>query len=405
MDVLIRRLHWPVIIWCAAVTLAYADDFYKTKEQIVRNSWLKTLNLYLTPPRLLVNFGYNTNVNAYTALKKEDWNVGGNVNVGAAMILKDRFIFQIEEVPGYTYYNSVHQMRVMNNRLKFAFYTHVGRFNFKYQLNLSSQQNRPNTEFGAETLTHEQTQDIILDYGRNNNFFIRFFGKYKHTSFENELYLDQFDLTKLEQTETNLGMGVNKRIFSRTFVYLNYFWYRNRFPHSPEREGDGGKAVVGFNLPEIGTITGGLEFGFKFFQPRIQRFDGFFKPFGSGNINLTFLDRFKFNIDYLIDQYFSFAEGNQYFYSATFGTNLDYYFNRTYKIGALYSWGNLSFRQMETGNVTRTEDFRRFGIVFGIRLLDNLALSLTYIHHTSESTVEYLGQEYSYIGGNIVYEL
>ena len=226
-------------------------------------------------------------------------------------------------------------------------------------------------------------------------------------SFEDDAYLGnpEYDLSRLlDREELNAGLNLNKIVFSRTKMYLNYEYFSYSFTHSPERNGDGSLVSLGFMFPQIGLITGSLRVGYKFYSPRNPVYQDYSTPFGTGKLSIMLFRRLKLKFNYLLENFFSFYNPEQYYNDRTAGLGAEFYFTRSLKIGYDYHVGQMVFRNLVDGAVRRTDNTRRSTVTLGLRLYKNFGIGLQYIRFQGESDEFDFSRSYEFIGGYITHE-
>jgi hypothetical protein len=399
-----KKITWLIIAWLSINVLVHAEDFFKVKERIIRDAWVKKFSLYISPTLSLTNLGYTSNIYSYHNIEEPDWTADIGINLGAAAILKNRFILMINEFPYYSFYVKNKNEEAFNNRFQFDFYTHLGRFNLNYRLKLNHIRERPNSEFGVRTRLKENNQALSIDYGRHDRFFITLYAARNQREYTDDRYLREYDLSRLDREDTLLGISLDKRIFSRTHVSLNYEYYAYRFLQVSENDGSGGKLSLGIDLPEISRITGSLRFGWNSFIPKNPDYSDFLKPFGTGSLTIRFLKRFKFHFDYLLDNFFSFWSANHYFDERSAAAGVEFYFSGRIKVGYEYRAGNLTFKSLINGSKSRTDDFYSYSLSLGLRIFKKIGIALAYTLYRSDSTQQDFSRSYHFIGGKIIHE-
>lgn len=393
-----------MIAWLSGLAAAYADDFFAVKERIIREAWIKKFSLYISPRLSITNMGYTSNIYSYQDIEEPDWTADVGINLRAAAILKDRFIFLVDESPYYSFYAKNKSEEAFNNRFQFTVYTHVGRFNLDYMLNLNHIRRRPNSEFGIMTRQRERNHSFSIDYGRYDRFFINLYVAQKQREFTDERYLEDYDLSHLDREEILVGIVLNKRIFSMTRLSLNYEYYVYRFFQASEKDGIGGKLALGVDFPEIGRVKGSLRYGWKSFFPKNPGYKNYSKPFGSGTLSIRMFRRFKFHFNYLVDNFFSFWRANQYFDERSFRAGVEFYLSSRIKVGYGYRIGNLSFKNLTDGLETRKDDIYSSSLSIAVRIFKKMGIALTYTTYRADSTLLDFTRRYNFIGGSIIHE-
>lgn len=400
-----KKIKWLLIIlWLSGMAFVNAEDFFKVKERIIRDAWIKKFSLYISPALSITNVGYTSNIYSYQDIEEPDWTADVGINLSAAAILKDRFILMVDEFPYYSFYGKNKNEEAFNNKFQFTVYTHLGPFNLNYRLNLNYIRERPNSEFGFRARRKDRNHAFSIDYGRYDRFYVNLYAARNQMEYMDERYLEDYDLSHLDREDLLVGIALNKRIFSRTRLSLNYEYYEYRFLQAPGNDGTGGKLLLGVDFPEIGRLKGLLRFGLKSFFPENPGYEDYLKPFGSGSLSIRMLRRFKFHFNYLVDNFFSFWRGDQYFDERSFGAGVEYYLSRRIKVGYRYRTGNLSFKNLTDGIETRKDDYYSAGLFIGVRIFRNMGIALTYTVYRADSTLLDFTRRYNFIGGNIIHE-
>lgn len=393
-----------MVAWLSGMALVYADDFLAVKERIIREAWIKKFSLYISPTLSITDLGYTSNIYSYQDIEEPDWTADVGINLRAAAILKDRFIFMIDEFPYYSFYAKNKNEEAFNNKFQFTVYTHVGRFNLDYRFNLNYIRGRPNSEFGVKTRIKERNHRVSLDWGRHDRFYINLYAAQDQSQYTDERYLEDYDLSQLDREDLLLGIGLNKRIFARTRLSLNYEYYEYRFLYAPGKDGIGGKLSVAVDFPEISRVQGSLRYGWKSFFPKNPVYTDFSKPFGAGRLSIRVFRRFKFHFNYLVDNFFSFWNPDQYFDERSFEAGVEYYLSSRIKVGYWYQAGDLSYKNLVDGTETRKDNIYSARFSIGIRIFRTMGIALVYTTYRADSNRLDFTRRYNFIGGSIIHE-
>lgn len=393
-----------MVVWLSGMALVYAEDFFAVKERIIREAWIKKFSLYISPTLSITNLGYTSNIYSYQDIEEPDWTADVGINLRAAAVLKDRFILMIDEFPYYSFYVKNKNEEAFNNKFQFTVYTHVWRFNLNYKLNLNYIRVRPNSEFGIKTRHKERNHAFSIDYGRHDRFYINLYAARNQREYTDERYLEDYDLSKLDREEILLGIALNKRIFSRTRLSLNYEYYEYRFLYAPGKDGLGGKLSLGIDFPEISRVRGSLRCGWKSFFPENPDYTEYSKPFGAGKLSIRLFRRFKFHFNYLVDNFFSFWNPDQYFDERSFEAGVEYYLGSRIKVGYWYRAGDLSYKNLGDGIETRKDDIYSARFSIGVRIFRKMGIALTYTIYRADSNQLDFTRRYNFIGGSIIHE-
>jgi hypothetical protein len=381
------------------------EDFFKLKKQIEDNFWKKIGFLYITPTLSLQNFGYTSNIYWQSETDVDDWIADVGVKIDVSTILKNRFILRVIELPSYALYLENKEEQAFNNIFHFRVYTYLGRFNLKYELEKPNIRNRPTSEFDRPVRQNNDFNTLSLEVGSYDSFYISVYFKRLNFKYKEENYLDEYDLASfLNREESWAGIGLNKVIFTRTILSLNYEYFQERFEYSSERNREGHQVSLGIQFPEISSIKGSLKYGIKSFLPEDPIFEDFYKPFGSGNISILFYKRLKFKVNYQFDNFYSYYGLTTTFYSQGIGAGVEYYLSKNFKIGYMYTHDTLSYKDPVNENLNRKDQFNRSTFSLGIKVFKKTGVGLMYARYRGVSTLEGFNRKYNFIGGYIINE-
>ena len=280
----------------------------------------------------------------------------------------------------------------------------MGRFNLKLQFRNDYTSGTPAAEFGIPTRMRLEEQQISLDYGSHKRFFINLYVKQAALHYEEEDYIGQYNLTNLDRRDLQTGLTLNKTIFTRTRLLLTFEYYKHTFDNLSGRDGEGARASLGVEFPEISLITGSFTMGYKSFQPANPGYQDYLKPFGSGNISVLLFRRLKCHVEYLVDNFYSFWGSDQQYNEKSMGLGADYYLTKTLKMGCRYRFGRLVYENSTDGITTRQDDFYLAGVSVGVKLFKNIGIGLEYNVYHSDSSESIFNRDHDFIGGYIIHE-
>lgn len=383
----------------------YCDDFFKIKARIIEQAWKKIAFFYVSPKLTLDNFGYNSNINYYQPLAKPDWTADLGLKLQVSAVLGNRFIISIEENPSYLFYAEEVDRRAFNNSLSSTLFTYLGKINLKFQFDNSYIKGRPTSEFGPHTRLRTLESLISLDYGRHDTFFITLYANVAKTGHDEENYLGIYNLKHtLDRQELKTGIKLNKIIFSRTLLILNYEYVEYEFDYDIDKNGISSQASLGIEFPEISSIKGSLQFGLKVFRPSNPLYRDYTIPFGSGKVTLNLFKRAKFHLEYLVDNFYSFWQNDQQYNEKSAQAGIEYYLTRNIKLGYSYYLARLSYENLTDGEQTRVDNLYSSSFSIGVKALKNYGIGLEYRIYRADSTVPDFSRSSDFIGGYIIHE-
>lgn len=401
------RLSCFFAVFFLLISYARGEDFFSLKKQLVDSSRFRLGFLYINPLLTLENVGYTDNIYSYDNISRPDWTADAGLDIRVSSLLGHRFIIVLKDKPFYSWYAENKSEEAFNNNLNLSLHSYIGRLNVSVDVERSSYRQRPTREFGSRVRFTREGETISIDYGKHTALYVNLYAGVLRHQFEDDHYLGnpEFDLSRLlNREELNAGVNLNKIVFSRTKMYLNYEYFSYSFLHSPERNGDGSLVSLGFIFPQIGILTGSLRLGYKFYSPRNPIYQDYSTPFGNGKISLTLFRRLKLKGNYLLENFFSFYNPEQYYNDRTAGGGAEFYITRNIKIGYEYHVGRMTFRNLVDGAVRRTDDTSRSTVTLGIRLYKNFGIGVQYIRFRGESDELNFSRSYEFIGGYITHE-
>lgn len=383
----------------------YCDDFIKIREGIIANAWRRAAFLYLRPALTLENVGYTSNIYYYSEIEEPDWTADIGIDLQVSSIIGNRFILSIEENPYYSFYAENTDQRALNNKLTATVYTYLGRINLKYSYRNDFIRGRPSAEFGPLIRLQTQENLVSLDYGKQENFFVNLYIKQNNIRFYDENYIGSYNLREhMNREELSGGISLNKRIFTRTQLFLKFAYFEHKFDYEFLRDGIGRQASLGIIFPEIGRIEGSLEIGAKYSAADSPLFRNFTKPFGTGKVTIKLFRKFKFEFQYLIDNFYSYSNIEQRFNERSGGARMEYYINRNIKIGYNYHSGILSYELLTDGEKVRQDNFYTSALYFGLRIFKKMGVGLEYRRYRADSDVLSFSRSSDFIGGYLTHE-
>ncbi|MCP4148719.1 MAG: hypothetical protein GY757_13310, partial [bacterium] len=230
MNHLCKQICLTALLMAISLPSLFGEDFFRIKEEITAEAWLKKSIFYISPTLNINNIGYNSNVYSYEYLDTPDWNADAGLTLDLAVLLKDRFIFQITETPSYTFYDENESERAFNNEFRFNAYTWLGKFNLEYQFEKLYLRQRSSLESGWRIRRWETSHRVSLDYGRRNRFYFNLYVQKRDLTYGDELLLDTFNMNRMfNRTEYLLGISANKNIFSRSTLAFQFEYFDDRF--------------------------------------------------------------------------------------------------------------------------------------------------------------------------------
>jgi hypothetical protein len=399
------RLIIFILLFYSFVCIIFSEDFFLVKKGLIEDSLFRLGIFYITPQLTLENMGYTSNIFQYDTNPEPDWTADIGVSVRIATLLGNRFIFAVTEHPYYSFYAENKQEQAWNNEFQFAVYSYLGPFNLKFTLDRNNLRQRPSSEFGIRVRYLTEMEKLTVDLGNQKTFYINLYGENSRLKYKESEYLDDYDLTQLmDQTQYSFGIGFNKVIFSRTVFYLNFEYFIYQFLNYPERNGEGETVSLGFNFPKIGIITGSFQLGYKFYNPENPLFLDYSTPYGTGNLRIVLLKRFRLSFQYLVDNYFSFYQPEYYFNNQSFTGGIEFYLSRTLKLGYKLNTALLSYKNLVDRVTTRKDRIQHSRFFVGIKVFKKMGIGFEYAIYKVKSDDLEFARSYDFFGGYIIYD-
>ncbi len=386
-------------------TNLYSEDFFLIKSDIIRQSWRKIGFLYITPSLLLQEVGYYTNIYSYEQNENPDWAADLGADIKIASILSNRFILKINETPYYSYYKKNKKEEGFNNKFKGEVFTYMGNINIAYSYSYGKYKARPSTEFGARTVIKKLNHTLRFDIGKQGSINISAWLGFNRTGFEETDYLNEYNLSKsLDKTEKTAGTAISFPLFTKTSLSLNGEYFEYEFTNEEIRNGQGEKIFLELKFPKISIIKGSLSLGLKHFRPYKETADEYVKPYGSGSISIRLFSKIKFNLNYSVDNYYSFWQPDVYYDNRAISAGADYYPFHKIRLGYKIGFEKSRYKRISGEYLGRQDDITtsEFSIIFRLNKSDGLGLKYTFFR--ARSTLLDFDMNYSFIGGYLTHE-
>lgn len=394
-----------LLVFSLTLPLLRADDFFAVKDKIIKESRFKLGFLYCTPLLLLENAGYTSNIYTYEEKESPDWSVDIGLGLRVSAVVANRFILEAKDLPVYTFYLENKNLRAWSNRFGTAAYSYAGPFNLKagyVQNNLSQ---RPNLEFSRPFRYTGSEWSGEVEFGRRSDLFLTAYVKFNKLAYDDDPYMGNFNLAEsLSHRENVYGLNLNRRVFTRTVVYLNYEMCDYVFANRSERDARARQLALGVEFPEIGVVQGSFQIGLKSFDPGNPLFQRTQRPNGRGDVHITLFERLRLNLFYELDTYFSYDSNDLFYDHQSLGGGAEVYLTRFLKGGSSYEDGRLKYHSFLDLGLQRSDRLRQQRYYLAIPFLGYMSLGFTYTIYRLSSDVLNLDYTRSFWGGFISYE-
>jgi hypothetical protein len=396
-----------LLVLCAFLSgsLLRADDFFAVKDKIVEESQFKLSFLYFTPLLLLENVGYTSNVFNYDTGTNPDWTGDVGLGLRGSAVAANRLILQAEDLPVYSYYLENSNLRTWSNRFKAAAYSYAGPLNFKVSFVLNDLTQRPIQEFSRPFHYKNSAWSGEIDWGNHSSIFLTAYAKFGRLAYDENPYLENFNLAEsLNRRETAFGLTLNRRIFTRTIVFLNYELNDFSFTANSGRNSRSQSVGIGMKLPEMGILHGGFQIGFVRIEPKNPLFKTSQNLNGQGNVSLTLFKRLRFNLFYALQTNFSFTADELYFDNQEYGGGVDLYLTSYLKLGGSYQEGRMNYHSFIDLATQRRDRTSQQHYYLAVPFFGNASFGMGYTIYRLRSDALNLDITRSYWGGFINYE-
>jgi hypothetical protein len=317
----------------------------------------------------------------------------------------NRLILQAEDLPFYSYYLENKALRSWSNRFAAAAYSYFGPLNFKAGYSQNDLRQRPQLEFSRPYHYSDREWSGEVDFGRLSSLFLTAYGRFKRLQYEEDPYLESYNLAEqLNHRESTIGLQLNKVIFTRTLLYLNYELTDYAFAADSIRDTRAQTAALGVQFPEVGTLKGGFQLGYKSFQPRNPAFKTAQRPTGRGDVRLTLFERLHLSLFYELQTFFSYGASDLFYDNQSFGGGAELYVASFLKVGATYSDGRLKYFSFIDLQLQRSDRLRQQRYYLAVPFLGSSAIGFAYNVYRLSSDVLHLDYTRSFWGGFINYE-
>lgn len=382
--------------------LVYAEDFFRLKDQILKDSKFHLLGIHFRPLIFINDAGYSTNIYSYDEKETPDWLVEPGIDVSMAAIIRNRLIMMAQVKPYYSFFARTETERSWNYTLKGDLHTYFGPFNLHAGVHREWERILPSSEFGIRVRRRSEGVQGDLDWGSRNRFFVSFYGHYQVLDYKEENYLGDFNLRKvMNHSQATFGFRLNKKIFSRSHLFLDFQYEQYRFDFSPERDLDSRRLGIGLDLPMAGSMLGSVSFGVKEIMPENPDYQSYIRPWGEGNVRMALGRRLLLKFDYMVDFFHSLFGTDLNYQIRSIGGGADWYFNRFLKISGGFSDRRLSYHSFQDEFFERMDRMRQISAGLHFRVFRTWSLGLVFVDSTVDSTILSFRRHFSFFGGSI----
>ncbi len=389
-------------------------SFTREKKYLLKSYLLKVGPFYLAPSLFLRNLGYDDNIYYYEREKTPDWTADIGVNFKIFSIFKNRLILVVEEQPVYVFYLNHEEERTINNYLNVRLITYVNVFTLSASYRNIYARERPTSEFGHRARRYADEYRFTVDYKPFSPFSISTYYVYRKINYEDERYLFTFNLKKyLNRQEKQFGLSLYKRIFTRTYVFLDFSLIQHDFEFKElGRDSTTRMISAGLILPEIGPIRGRFSYGYKELVPVDKDKPSYRGPYGRAQLEFRMLRRIRLRLDYLRDTFFSFWGYSTFFIEERIGGGIDLYFTKRLKLGTDLYRGRMKFPvyqlyttdEGELIEKPRLDEFSNMSFYIAFRLLENFGIGISYNFLYIDSSLDFFDRKRSFIGGYLTHD-
>ncbi|MFH2108801.1 MAG: hypothetical protein ABII93_09050 [Chrysiogenia bacterium] len=382
-----------------------SDDFFAVKDKIINESRFKFTFLYFTPLLLLENVGYTSSIYTYDAREIPDWTGDLGLGLRASAILANRFVLQAEDLPSYSFYLENNNLRAWSNRFAANAYSFAGPLNLKAGYARNDLNQRPNLEFSRPYRYTDSEWSGEVDIGRAADLFLTVYAAFRELAYDEDPYLESYNLAEsLNHRENVFGLRLNKLVFTRTVIFLNYESNDYVFAQRSERDAKAQKLALGIEFPEIGVLQGSVQIGLKRFVPENPFFQAVQRASGRGDLQVTLAERLRFSGFYELDTRFSYNASDLFYDTRTIGGGAEIYFARFLKGGASYDDSRLRYHSFLDLALQRSDRIRLQRYFLAIPFIGSTALGVAYNVYRLNSAVLGLDYTRSFWGGFINHE-
>ncbi|MCX6556934.1 MAG: hypothetical protein NTW95_05815 [Candidatus Aminicenantes bacterium] len=350
------------------------------------------------------NVGYTSSIYTYEAQETPDWTGDVGVGLRASAIVANRLILQAEDLPIYSFYLTNKDLRTWGNRFKAAAYSYIGPFNLKAGYSRNDLHQRPNLEFSRPYRYSDREWSEEVDFGRDSSLFLTAYGRFKQLQYDEALYADAYNLAdRLDHHENTFGLRLNKVVFTRTLLFINYELTNYVFTAGSERDSRAQGMYLGAQFPEMGMLQGSFQIGMNQFDPGNPLYKSVSRPSGRGDVHLTLMERLRISVFYELQTYFSYYSNDLFYNNQSFGGGAELYLTSFLKGGATYQDGRLKYFSFLDLQLQRSDRVRQQRYYLAVPLFGSMSLGFAYNIYRLRSDVLNLDYTRSFWGGFISY--
>lgn len=358
--------------------------------------------LYINPRIFIQNIGFTNNIYRYDEKSTPDWTLEPGIDLGVGALIGSRVILKTTLRPYYSFFLKNSQERSWSYSLKGDFHTYLSSFNLHFGVMRRWERSLPSREFGIRVRNLEEGLRGDIDWGNQENLFITLYYEHNRHSYEDENYLDQYNLRQImDHSRDSLGIRIHKRIFSRTKLFFDLRNETYQFIDSSVRDVDSRTYSIGLVLPQAGRLQGIVTLGIREVFPENAGYRSFRNPWGTGEIQFGFSNNLIGRLTYLSDFSYSIFSENLYYQNRTWGGSLEWYLSTSLKLRGGYIYNQLAYQTFDQSDVFRHDRVHQVSAGFFVRILRGWAVGVEWINFRSDSSESNFRQRYSFIGGSI----
>jgi hypothetical protein len=394
------------------------QTFREEMEQITRRTKWQVGPFRIFPSIGLKDIGYDGNV-YYQREQDEpvsDFTATFSPEIKVYVLYRNFLILSLTENPQYVYYAEQKRERRWNNifspEVKILF---LNRFVISGGYEYENRRWRATSEFDvrANELRERIRGSFFYETARGTSFGLS--ASIVKISYEDitlpgeEIYLSLF----LNREEESRNFEFYYKIFSNSFFFidLSYVEYVFEHPESRWRDSYAYQVSSGIQFPLLGKIKGAFSLGYKKHVPLSQEKKEFSGLVGDTRLEFR-VGRFKFQLEYLRNNHFSYWTESIFFIENRYGAGISFYLTEFLRLDYNYSYGRANYPEITTimlpeegvVEIKRKDVYNIHSLGFVVRFVESLGIGLRVNYWDRDSNYFYEDRNRSFIGAYVTYE-
>ena len=347
--------------------------------------------VYVNPGILLKELGVDTNVFNQPGDQQTDFTFTVTPKADVALPFGRRGLLRTSAAVDAVYYANYVSERSLDPQVALRAEAYARRVTFFAQGEYLNTRQRPNYEIDLRSRHVETDGSAGVAVGLTSKFSIELAARNETIRYD----ADQFFLgTSLQKTlnrdTTGVSATARERLTVLTTLALRYDNYRDRFPYSPERNGDSYRIMPGVEFKPRALVRGSAYVGYRSFSPKSAFLPAYKGLVSQLALSYTLLGATTFGVTYDRDLAYSFEVVNPYFLENSAGLYVRRALGGRFDVIVNAARHRYDYRDnpLTAFSAPRVDTTDNYGANLGYRFKSDTRIGLGASYYTRNSTRE-----------------